>query len=350
MSSTASWLTDFTKTTTGFTFNAEKNEGSSEREAVVFVTLNGNSCPLIITQLQDPDKGATSEMGKRISCNTHFINAVVSDTFTQLDDNVGMLQMQFNGQNAGTDYPMAMYLYEVDLSGDVTIAVSCADDDNASIKSSSSSTTVLQTIREQFAAMQSNNSDVIVLGGVNGDFFRTEDNNLIQGVCYRNGVCLKDSFYQEGYNTVFAIKTDGKAMIMNQDQYDSNKSQILEAIGGRQRLVAYGEVYGNDNNDYQPRTAVGVSEDGLKVYLLVIDGRDESWSYGAHYYDLAKIMIAAGAYNAINLDGGGSSVFVQKTSGTGTSDSHYSILNQPIDTDGKSVEREVPNGLAIIKK
>lgn len=139
-------------------------------------------------------------------------------------------------------------------------------------------------------------------------------------------------------------------MIMNQGQYASLKSQIQEAIGGRQRLVAYGEVYGNNSDDYQPRTAVGVSQDGRKVYLLVINGRNESWSYGATYYDVAKIMIAAGAYNAINLDGGGSSVFVKRNAEDGTSYSDYRIFNKPKDTDGTSTEREVPNGLAIVRK
>ena len=352
MSSTASWLTDLKKTSTGFTFNAEVNTGTSSREALIYAVLNGRYYKVTVTQDVDASlfKGAVSAKAREIVYHTDFIKSVTNDSYTQIEEHLGMLTMQFKGQQAGTNYPMAMYMYEVDLSGDVTLAVSCADNANSSIKSTSASTTVLQTIRKQFAAMQEDNASWTVLGGVNGDFFRTADNNLLQGVCYRNGVCLKDSFYQENYNTVFAIKQDGTAMIMNQGQYANLKSQIQEAVGGRQRLVAYGEVYGNDSDDYQQRTAVGVSKDGKTVYLLVIDGRTDSWSYGAKYHDLAEIMISAGAYNAINLDGGGSSIFVKRSSEDGTAYTDYSYINKPKDTDGTSTEREVPNGLAIVRK
>lgn len=352
MSSTATWLTDLKKTSTGLTFNAELNTGTSPREALIYVALNGKYYKITVTQAADASlfKGAASAKAREMAYNTDFITTVTADSYTQVDDYVGMLTMQFKGQEAGTNYPMSMYMYEIDLSGDVTLAVSCADNDNASIKSTSASTTILQTIRKQFAAMQTDNPSWTVLGGVNGDFFRTADNNLIQGACYRNGACLKDSFYQENYNTVFAVKKDGTAMIMNQGQYATLKSQIQEAVGGRQRLVAYGEVYGNDSEDYQPRTAVGVSEDGRTVYLLVIDGRNSSGSYGAKYHDLAEIMIAAGAYHAINLDGGGSSIFVTRNREDGTTYTDYGYINKPKDKDGTATEREVPNGLAIVRK
>lgn len=352
VSSSADWITYLEKTASGFTFNVASNTEKSSREAFIYVILDGRYYTLTVTQAMDIAhfKGAVSEKAREIVLNTSFVTKVTSDTYTQINETVGMLQMQFNGQEAGTDYPVAIYLYEIDLSGNITLAISCADNNNENIKSTSASTTTLQTIRKQFAAMQADNTSWTVLGGVNGDFFRTADNNLIQGICYRNGVCLKDSFYQENYNTVFAIKTDGTAMIMNQGQYASQKSQIKEAVGGRQRLLAYGAVYGSDSDDYQPRTAVGVSEDGMKVYLLVVDGRDESWSYGASYYDLAGILIGAGAWDAINLDGGGSSVFVRRVSDDGSSYSDYSILNRPKETNGADTERAVPNGIAIVKK
>lgn len=339
-----------TKTASGFSFKVDMHTGITQREAILFVVLDGRYYKVTVTQEASLFKGAVSARAKEIAYKTDFITKVTSDTYTMLDDDVAMLQMQYQGQEAGTDHPMTMYLYEVDLSGDVSIAVSCADDDDSSIKSTSSSKTELQTIREQLAAMQAGNASLTVLGGVNGDFFRTADNNLIQGACYRKGTCLKDSFYQTGYNTIFAVKKDGTAMIMNQGQYASLKSQIKEAVGGRQRLVAYGEVYGEDSEDYQPRTAVGVSEYGMTVYLLVIDGRDASWSYGAKYYDLAGILMAAGAYNAINLDGGGSSTFVRRDGENGLTKDDYTVINKPKETNGTSTEREVPNGLAIVKE
>lgn len=55
-----------------------------------------------------------------------------------------------------------------------------------------------------------------------------------------------------------------------------------------------------------PRTAIGQRSDGA-ILLLVIDGR-RATSLGASYKDLAEQMLAFGAINAGNLDGGSSSL------------------------------------------
>jgi exopolysaccharide biosynthesis protein len=43
---------------------------------------------------------------------------------------------------------------------------------------------------------------------------------------------------------------------------------------------------------------------------LIVDGRQPNYSLGASLTDLFKMMKAAGAYNAINMDGGGSTTLV----------------------------------------
>ena len=55
-----------------------------------------------------------------------------------------------------------------------------------------------------------------------------------------------------------------------------------------------------------PRTAIGQRPDGA-ILLLVIDGR-QATSAGARYQDLVNIMLAYGAVNACNMDGGSSSL------------------------------------------
>ena len=55
-----------------------------------------------------------------------------------------------------------------------------------------------------------------------------------------------------------------------------------------------------------PRTAIGQRSDGA-VLLLVIDGRQVT-SLGASYNDLVEILLAYGAVNACNMDGGSSSL------------------------------------------
>ena len=59
-----------------------------------------------------------------------------------------------------------------------------------------------------------------------------------------------------------------------------------------------------------PRTALGLSADGRWLYALVVDGRQKGYSDGADMEDLIAVMKAAGATDAINMDGGGSSTLV----------------------------------------
>ena len=60
-----------------------------------------------------------------------------------------------------------------------------------------------------------------------------------------------------------------------------------------------------------PRTAFGISADGRYLYALIVDGRQKGYSHGADMLDLALLLKAAGASDAINMDGGGSSTLVR---------------------------------------
>jgi exopolysaccharide biosynthesis protein len=75
-----------------------------------------------------------------------------------------------------------------------------------------------------------------------------------------------------------------------------------------------------------PRTAAGVSRDGRTLLLLVVDGRQPGWSVGVTLSDLAAMMIEAGAWNAVNLDGGGSSAMWWREAAA-----EGRVLNRPSD-------------------
>jgi hypothetical protein len=91
-------------------------------------------------------------------------------------------------------------------------------------------------------------------------------------------------------------------------------ADVQQAVGGGPWLVRDGEVYvDGEAEDFakesfvdrlHPRTAVGVTKEGV-LLLVTVDGR-QAWSRGASLTELAGIMKRLGAYNAINLDGGGS--------------------------------------------
>ena len=73
-------------------------------------------------------------------------------------------------------------------------------------------------------------------------------------------------------------------------------------------LLQNGQMTDSDTleSGVNPRTAVGQRSDGAFL-LLVIDGR-QVISLGATYLDEAEIMLEYGAVNAINMDGGSSSM------------------------------------------
>ncbi|UNM10136.1 phosphodiester glycosidase family protein [Streptomyces formicae] len=113
------------------------------------------------------------------------------------------------------------------------------------------------------------------------------------------------------------------------------------AIGANELLVVDGKPVnheGGGNNTTAPRTAVGFSQDGSRMHVLSVDGRQAD-SGGATLTELALMMQRAGAYNAINLDGGGSSTLVAREPGSDTTQ----VENSPSD----GTERTVPNGLAF---
>ncbi|MBK5307138.1 MAG: phosphodiester glycosidase family protein [Frankiaceae bacterium] len=86
----------------------------------------------------------------------------------------------------------------------------------------------------------------------------------------------------------------------------------VDVLGGNPALILGGvqqiqDFYGSDAFfDRQPRTAVGVTDDG-RLLLVVVDGRQPGYSVGMTLQELADLMTSLGAVNAINLDGGGSS-------------------------------------------
>ena len=56
---------------------------------------------------------------------------------------------------------------------------------------------------------------------------------------------------------------------------------------------------------------IGQALDGT-VFLLTIDGRQVGWSLGATVVDAAKILQKYDAYQAVNLDGGSSTIMIYR--------------------------------------
>ena len=90
----------------------------------------------------------------------------------------------------------------------------------------------------------------------------------------------------EGVNHIIS---GGPYLVKNNEIYVDMTAQKLAAIGGR-----------------NPRTAIGYTKDNHLI-MMTADGR-EGASIGLTLYELANLMKEFGCINAMNLDGGGSTV------------------------------------------
>jgi hypothetical protein len=120
-------------------------------------------------------------------------------------------------------------------------------------------------------------------------------------------------------------------------------NKTYDAISGEARIVMGGSpVAGFTNTEVHPRTAIGYSKNGKFLYLVVVDGRQPLYSQGMTLDELARLMIALGAHDAMSLDGGGSSTMVIRGG-----DGNPRILNSPIDQYIPGRERPVANHFGI---
>lgn len=344
-SSTASWLKLEKKGPAALGLSAEVNFTGASRTTSFAVSDGTREAEVTVTQQFSNEKFlASTEYGRRlVYAMGSYIKSVSADSYRVLTDGVQSFEMSCRlvdelGKDEGP-LNRNIYLFEVDMTK-ATIVATLPDDDDAKVNSH-------QLMSEQIPALQNHRTNLTVWGGTNGDFFGVRDEIQdiyeLQGIIYRRGVCLKSTFATT-VNTVFAVFKNGTAKCMSQAQYSSVTSQIQEAIGGRQALLRDGNTVGFSDSAQHPRTAVGTSADGKTVWMLVVDGRDELYSTGSFsvsYEPLARILKAAGAADAINLDGGGSSTYiVRETNGT------FTRRNKP--GNSGRMERLVLDGLAIV--
>jgi exopolysaccharide biosynthesis protein len=118
-----------------------------------------------------------------------------------------------------------------------------------------------------------------------------------------------------------------------------------QVIAGSNLLVVEGKNVapapekGSLSKGPHPRTAVGIADGGKTLVLVVIDGRKPGVAVGMSLREAADVMLTQGCQQAVNLDGGGSSVLAIRDP-----QSHQmTILNHP--SDGR--ERSVANVLGI---
>src|SRR5690606_7878449 len=114
-----------------------------------------------------------------------------------------------------------------------------------------------------------------------------------------------------------------------------NNFTLYNAAGGNLRILSGGNLV-NTGGGYattlNPHTAIGVSRDAGRVFLLTVDGRQNDYSEGMYTWEMAQILKDYGAWNAVNFDGGGSTTLVMDDSPDGKDNAR--VINSP--SDGSS--------------
>jgi hypothetical protein len=183
---------------------------------------------------------------------------------------------------------------------------------------------------------------------VNGDFFAPWHSNGPHDYYPHRG----DPVHPQGFAAAEGVAYRGergggiRTLRFGRDERPSFTlplDQAVAAISGED-LIAEGEPRVSTRNPGgpEPRTAVGLDREEATLFVLVADGRQPHYSLGLDIAEVAAELRRAGAWNAVNLDGGGSTALViEGASGA------PEVLSTPIHTRIPGRERPVANHLGI---
>ncbi len=145
------------------------------------------------------------------------------------------------------------------------------------------------------------------LGLINGDFYYMGSLSVI----VRNGELYRDSV--DPLESVLALFEDGTMEI-----YENGQFTVADLVSrGVWQTWSFGPAlldaeakavteFERKNPEPNPRTAIGMFEPGHYMFI-VVDGRQDGYSEGMTYVELAQLCEQLGLKVAYNLDGGDSS-------------------------------------------
>ena len=182
---------------------------------------------------------------------------------------------------------------------------------------------------------------------VNGDFFTPEGFPLGPEVRQgepRRGRTRPALAWRDGDGTVIGRLGVQDGVVRPPGWVTGAVRPEVDVIGGFPLLLAEGERVGDlgvaSNPSFaasrHPRTAVGVDRGSGRLWLVVVDGRQGAYSTGMSLGELTDLLQGLGADDALNLDGGGSSVMLV----------HGRPYSRPSDEAG---ERPVVNALLLVE-
>jgi hypothetical protein len=252
------------------------------------------------------------------------------DGYTSLRANIGYRQITTPAPN-----PRVTQVIELDLArGDLALRVTRGDTSGGKEFKSQTTSTYTRT------------SGALI--GVNAGFFGpvVDQEGVAMdaaGFVVANGVVASPALVPgNDSGVVRAVACFERRFVLIDDAL-ACPSTFAEGLAAGPRLLRGGQnVASSTNLSRHPRTALGVNQKGDKVWLVVTDGRQAGYSEGATLTEMAQVLLELGAYNAINLDGGGSSALVYADPITG-----LRVLNRPIQSGTPGKERPVATHIGV---
>lgn len=181
---------------------------------------------------------------------------------------------------------------------------------------------------------------------INGDGFAYLPSSA--STCPDSGDMVNPNGYAASRGKIYNEKQSATVFINanNQITIGTAKGPIYNAVSGDRIVLSNGQrVKDLAIDSPAPRTAIGLTKNGRGLVLMVIDGSQAGYSEGVNLHELVDMLTSFGAYDGINMDGGGSSTLVIKGI-----DGAPRVLNQPIDNNLPGKERAVANHLGIFIK
>ncbi|MCQ2380547.1 MAG: phosphodiester glycosidase family protein [Victivallaceae bacterium] len=123
------------------------------------------------------------------------------------------------------------------------------------------------------------------------------------GVNITDGIVITD---HRGKSPAFVVYKN-RALDIVDEVPVSDYGKIKVAASGFSIVLRKDSVIAPDSDmTRHPRMGYGLSADKKYFYVITVDGREPGWSDGATLKELALLFVDAGAADAINMDGGGS--------------------------------------------
>jgi hypothetical protein len=197
---------------------------------------------------------------------------------------------------------------------------------------------------------------------VNGNYFAAKDAKTVLGrqIFYYAGNWARALGWAMSDGVLYSFRPmdwNRPALIVDANGKVSIGQFIKLPEGTRQAVAGLAQIVTGGRNTappdpgpppgFAPHTAAGIDKDARTLILLVVDGRRPDFSAGMTSIQTADEMIRLGAWQAILLDGGGSSTMVLRNAA-----GKNQLMNFPSDGHDLpvdfSLERPVADALGVI--